>query len=176
MSATSLAWRTIISHYLPGLLSIPGILVLGFSIGGNELDALQMLACAQKNPILLSFGLLLVPLLAGVFADDLRHSYEDGGMPDSYLRDLKKLREYQFRFFHDEYYYYVEFDGNSAITLLFSAIGIGVYLFRFGKPAWGWIIVGAFVIIGVLLGIGWAGSRREFLHDLAIFASKETSQ
>ncbi len=174
MSAISLAWRTILSHYLPGLLAMPAILALGFVVAGYQPSATQLLQFASQNPVLSSFVLLVIPLLAGVLVDDIRACFENVNLHDKYLRHLKQLPEYQFRFFHDEYYYYVEFDGNAAIASFLSALGAGLYLVRFdGRQARGWIVLLIFTALGALLWLNWKGLRREFLRDLEVFTGCE---
>ena len=184
---TSLAFRVLLSHFLPGFLALPGVLALTallLSLSGAqsctsftccpEICTAQVLAWARYNAALASLGALVVPLILGVFLDDWRHGFwpchedKDKRWEKAFAR-LAGLPTHLFRFMYDEYYYYIEFDGNSFLAIGFSGLFVFVNYLRVN--AWG-ASTGAFLL---LLGPAllcwffwrsWNGSLREFFEDV----------
>jgi hypothetical protein len=175
MTATSLAFRAILAHYLPGLLALPGTFVLVALIlwpSGQQVSPDSLVCWIRNNLGLASFGLLVVPLVVGILLDMWRHAFwplhedEDDRWEVS-TRRLSQLPEFLFRFMHDEYYYYVEFEGNSALALPFDLVLVIPYtLLTYGL---GWtplilLVVG--LVLTRFLWVSYYRSLGEFFEDL----------
>ncbi len=132
---------------------------------------------ASENPTLASFGALVAPLLLGLVLDDIRHRIEDNDerwAKEPWLKYLSVLPDHLFRFMYDEYYYYVEFDGNSAIGLALSATFSFLYL---SLAACGisttpivFLVVG--LAIAALLWHNWSVGLDDYFKDLSIISSR----
>jgi len=149
---TSLAFRVLLSHFLPGLMALPGgiaLTALLLSVFGlhscssftccSDVCSGTLLQWARDNPVLVSLGALAIPLIFGVLLDDWRHGFwpcredEDARWCDG-IGQLAQLPKHLFRFMYDEYYYYVEFDGNSFLAVGFS--GPFVFINYLRVSAW----------------------------------------
>jgi hypothetical protein len=171
MTAASLTWRVILSHYLPGLLVAVVLLVYWASnpstCSEQTCQVEALIRWAKYNATIASFLALVGPLLVGIVLDDIRHRIEDSWKwTDDHMEFLSELPDHLYRFMYDEYYYYVEFDGNSALALLFSTV--------LGRTLWGPTlnpaIFAALVLIFVFLAWSWHSSLDDFFHDLKITA------
>jgi hypothetical protein len=129
----------LLSHFLPGLAALPGAVALAkilsrlFGYGCTSFTCCYepctstLLRWARDNVVLTSLGVLVVPLIFGILLDNWRHDlwpcHED--KDDRWDRGLEALTElptHLFRFMYDEYYYYVEFNGNTCLAIGFSGI------------------------------------------------------
>lgn len=167
---TSLAFRVLLSHFLPGLMILPGAFALAallLSLSGVQSCGLPTCcsdACrvalfewVRHNAVLTSLAFLVVPLVFGILLDDWRHDFwpcrEDETRWDAQGREMKWLAglpKHLFRFMYDEYYYYVEFNGNSFLAIGFSGLLVFVNYLRtsasLNSPHW---IVPALIILVV---------------------------
>jgi hypothetical protein len=139
---TSLAFRVLLSHFLPGLIALPGALALtALLLSLSGVQSCGSLTCCsdacraalvewlRHNAVFTSLAFLVVPLVFGILLDDWRHDFwpcrEDETRWDPQGREMKWLAglpKHLFRFMYDEYYYYVEFDGNSFLAVGFSGL------------------------------------------------------
>jgi len=174
MTATSLAFRTILSHYLPGLLALPGTfglvaLIRMFAFGQKALVN-DLFCWIGKNLGIASFGILVVPLFLGILLDMWRHGFwpmredDDVRWNDGTVR-LRRLPEFQFRFMYDEYYYYVEFEGNSALAGLVDLLVVPYIWLAYG-PCRAFIVLAAVALLTVFCWVSRKRSLKEFFEDL----------
>ena len=135
---TSLAFRVLLSHFLPGLLAVPGgiaLTALLFSLSGSQsctsftccpgICSDTLLHWAKDNTVLASLAVLAIPLVFGILLDDWRHGFwpcheDEDPRWEIGIAQLAGLPSHLFRFMYDEYYYYVEFDGNGFLAVVFS--------------------------------------------------------
>ena len=182
---TSLAFRVLLSHFLPGLFALPGVaalISLLASISGLQscrcftccpgICLGQLLLWAKENPALASLSVLTIPLILGILLDDWRHNFwpyreDDTRWDAEAIEKLAQLHSHLFRFMYDEYYYYIEFDGNSSLAIGFSGLFLFLNYARTDLPGWGGIII---LIVSALLSAflwrSWKKSIEDFFEDL----------
>ena len=68
---------------------------------------------------------------------------------------------------YDEYYYYVEFDGNSSLAVGFSGLFLFLNYIRTDLPKWGAItILVVSVALSLFLWRSWTKGLKDFFEDL----------
>lgn len=68
---------------------------------------------------------------------------------------------------YDEYYYYVEFDGNSFLAVVFSGTFLFLNYTRTSLPGWGGIIIlVASTLLGAFLWRSWNEGLANFFEDV----------
>jgi hypothetical protein len=171
MTAASLAFRTILSHYLPGLLALPGtygLVALILRVSGQRVLLRALFSWVNGNPGLASFGFLVLPLLLGILLDTWRHGFRPMREDDKWeegVRHLSQLPEFLFRFMYDEYYNYAEFEGNGALAGLFDLLAVPYIFLTYGL-VWGFSVLIAIALFTTFLWLSWEKSLREFFADL----------
>lgn len=172
MTATSLAFRTILSHYLPGFLALPGtyaLVALILALFGQRVLPSALFVWISKNPGTASFGVLTTPLVLGILLDTWRHGFwpmrEDGRWPKNAVRHLSQLPEFLYRFMYDEYYYYAEFEGNSALAGLCDSLAV-LYTWYIYGPYWALVVLIPAAGLTLFLWISWRRSLSAFFEDL----------
>ncbi|TMI81293.1 MAG: hypothetical protein E6H04_07155 [Bacillati bacterium ANGP1] len=188
---TSLAFRILLSHFLPGLLALPGAIALtALLLSFSGLQSCTSFTCcpqictgrlldwARGNPALASLGVLVIPLVLGILVDDWRHSFwpcDEDSNPKwgGAIAQLAVLPRHLFRFMYDEYYYYVEFDGNGFLAVGFSGSFVFLNYLRTNLlPLSRQSIVVALLILAVsatlfrFLWRSWHKALDEFFDDL----------
>jgi hypothetical protein len=138
-----------------------------------------LLDWARDNPALASLGALVIPLVLGILIDDWRHSFwpcDEDSNPKwgGAIAELALLPRHLFRFMYDEYYYYVEFDGNSFLAVGFSGLFVFLNYLRTnlhqvsGRSV---IVVVAFTLVAsVALWRSYHVALNSFFDDLGITA------
>lgn len=181
----SLAFRVLLSHFLPGLFALPGVAALiSFVRWVSDPETCVSLTCcpgvclndvllwAKDNAALASLGALAIPLIFGILLDDWRHCCwpcrEDATRwPGDATKKLANMPSHLFRFMYDEYYYYVEFDGNSFLAVAFSGVFVFLNYARTSLPGWGGI---AILIVSAMLSSflwrSWTEGLENFFDDL----------
>lgn len=130
-----------------------------------------MVNWAKDNAVLASLVAITIPLVLGILLGDWRHGFwpcrEDDRWEDETQKDLACLPSHLFRFMYDEYYYYVEFDGNSSLAVALS--GLFVFL-NYLRTSEGAAILALIVsaILSWLLWRSWNKSLAEFFEDVRI--------
>jgi hypothetical protein len=192
---TSLAFRVLLSHFLPGLLALPG----GIALTTLLLWLLQPQSCtsltchpeiwtdcvlnwSRDNVALATLAAIAIPLIFGILLDDWRHGFwpcreDDDPRWQEATTQLARLPSHLFRFMHDEYYYYVEFDGNSFLAVGFSGLFVLLNYLRTNALMLSWhsvIIVAIHLFVpAVLLIFLWRSyneALNNFFEDLSATA------
>jgi hypothetical protein len=190
----SLAFRGLLSPFLPGLFALPGVIALISLLRWlSSPDSCISLTCcpgfclndallwAKDNAALASLGALTIPLVLAILLDDWRHCFwpcreDTARWENGATKKLARMPSHLFRFMYDEYYYYIEFDGNSFLAVGFSGLFVFLNYARTSLPGWGGIII---LIVSSLLGTflwrSWNRGLENFFEDLNETSAAQTA-